>query len=113
MGIRPHHLALAERWFNRHGLAAVFFGRMLPVVRTYISFPAGLARVQPVWFAVLTFVGALPWNAGLAYVGYLLRDNFDRITVFIADGGYLFAVAVAALVFWWWWRGRREDQEPA
>src|SRR5438309_1035107 len=57
IGIRPSHLDLADRWFERYGLAAVFFGRVLPVVRTYISFPAGLARVQPVWFAVLTFAG--------------------------------------------------------
>src|SRR5437763_16632177 len=78
VGIRRHHLELADGWFERWGLLAVFLGRVLPVIRTYISFPAGLARVDLAWFSLLTFVGALPWCAALAYVGYALGRNYDR-----------------------------------
>ena len=94
--IRPGHLASADRWFQRHGLLAVFLGRLLPVIRTYISFPAGLARVEPVRFSVLTFVGALPWCAALAVAGYQVRNNYDRISRPITYAAY--ALAVAALV---------------
>src|SRR5437764_12492734 len=78
-GIRRHHLEIADGWFQRWGLPAVFFGRVLPVIRTYISFPAGLARVNLPWFSVLTFAGALPWCAALALAGYVLGTNYDRI----------------------------------
>ncbi|MFN2452206.1 MAG: DedA family protein [Candidatus Dormibacteria bacterium] len=101
VGLRPGHLASADRWFQRHGLLAVFVGRLLPVIRTYISFPAGLARVEPIRFSVLTFAGALPWCAALAIAGYQVRDNYDRISKPITYGAYLLAVvAVAALVVW-------------
>src|SRR2546423_10267834 len=62
VGIRRHHVEIADRWFQRYGLWAVLFGRMLPVIRTYISFPAGMARVPLGRFVGLTFVGAVPWN---------------------------------------------------
>src|SRR5437764_13465919 len=71
IGIRRHHLELADGWFRRWGLLAVFLGRVLPVIRTYISFPAGLARIDLAKFSVLTLVGALPWCAALALVGYV------------------------------------------
>jgi len=60
VGISRSHLALAKGWLGRHGLLAVFAGRMLPVVRTYISFPAGLSRLEPVRFSWLTFAGPCP-----------------------------------------------------
>ena len=101
VGVRPGHLASADRWFQRHGLLAVFLGRLLPVIRTYISFPAGLARVEPVRFSVLTFVGALPWCAALAVAGYQVRNNYDRISKPITYAAYALAVAaLVALVVW-------------
>jgi membrane protein DedA with SNARE-associated domain len=67
--IKPHHLHAADRWFQRHGDATVFFTRMLPVIRTFISLPAGAARM-PFWrFSVLTVLGCLPWVFALAFVG--------------------------------------------
>ena len=69
IGISASHLDLADRWFDRYGLPTVFFGRMLPVVRTYISFPAGLAKIQPVWFAVLSLLGSTIWVTFLASSG--------------------------------------------
>jgi membrane protein DedA with SNARE-associated domain len=67
--IKPSHLAWADRWFQRHGDATVFFTRMLPVIRTFISLPAGVARM-PFWrFSALTLAGCVPWVLLLAFVG--------------------------------------------
>jgi len=107
IGIRAHHVEVADQWFRRYGLLAVFIGRMLPIVRTYISFPAGMARVPLGRFVLLTFVGAVPWNLALAYIGYVLGANYDRVTVFIQRGGYLIGLLVLAVVVVWWYRGRR------
>ena len=107
-GIRSHHLELADNWFQRWGLWAVFFGRMLPVIRTYISFPAGLARVDLPRFSALTFVGALPWCAALTLVGYTLGRNYERISGPIEKAAIVIAVLVAAGLVVWYLRGRRE-----
>ncbi|HSP65083.1 MAG TPA: DedA family protein [Candidatus Deferrimicrobium sp.] len=107
LGIRESHLDLADRWFDRHGLTAVLVGRVLPVVRTYISFPAGLARVDLLRFTVLTFVGALPWCIALAAGGYAIGANYDRISGPIQIAALVFAVAVVAIVVAWLVRGRR------
>jgi len=106
IGIRAHHLELADGWFQRWGLWAVFFGRVLPVVRTYISFPAGLARINLPWFSVLTFVGALQWCAALALVGYTLGENYDRVSGPIQLAAIAIAVLVAVVVVLWYLRGR-------
>ena len=108
IGIRRHHVELADGWFRRWGLLAVLAGRCLPVIRTYISFPAGLARVDLVRFSVLTFVGALPWCAALAYAGYVLGRNYDRISGPLEKAAIVIALAVAAAVVAWYVRGRRE-----
>ncbi len=107
-GIRRHHLEIANGWFQRWGLPAVFFGRVLPVIRTYISFPAGLARVNLPWFSILTFAGALPWCAALALVGYLLGTNYDRISGPIEKAAIVIALLVAVGLVVWYVRGRRE-----
>ena len=107
IGISPAHVALADRWFARYGLAAVFFGRLLPVVRTYISFPAGLARVKPAAFAALTFIGALPWCIALALVGYEIGANYDRVSGPIGKAAIVLAVIVVLGLVAWYIRGRR------
>ena len=106
IGIRAHHLELADGWFQRWGLWAVFLGRVLPVVRTYISFPAGLARINLLWFSVLTFVGALPWCAALALVGYTLGKNYERVSGPIQFAAIVIAALVAMVVVVWYLRGR-------
>ena len=106
VGIRRHHLEIADGWFKRWGLAAVLIGRVLPVVRTYISFPAGLARVELARFSILTFVGALPWVAALALVGYELGKNYDRISGPVQKAAIGIAVLVVLVVIVWYLRGR-------
>jgi membrane protein DedA with SNARE-associated domain len=106
VGFSPHHLELATGWFKRYGMLAVLVGRVLPVVRTYISFPAGLARLSPGPFAGLTFIGALPWCAALAAVGYFLGANYDRVSGPIQTAAIAIAVVVVVLLALWYVRGR-------
>lgn len=106
VGIQRHHLELADGWFERWGLLAVLIGRVLPAVRTYISFPAGLARVDLLRFSVLTFVGALPWCAALALVGYVLGRNYDRVSGPLGKVAIVLALLVVFVVVVWYWRGR-------
>jgi len=76
--IRPEHLRAADRWFERHGDATVFFTRMLPIIRTFISLPAGVARM-PFWrFSVLTFLGCLPWVFALTFIGQQVGENWEQ-----------------------------------
>jgi len=107
IGIRAHHLQIADGWFRRWGLLAVLIGRVLPVVRTYISFPAGLARIDLVRFSLLTFIGALPWVTALTLVGYTLGKNYDRVSGPIEKAAIVLAVLVAVAVAAWYLRGRR------
>ena len=106
IGIRRHHLEMADGWFRRWGLLAVLVGRVLPVIRTYISFPAGLARIDLARFSVLTLVGALPWCAALAIVGYVLGRNYDRISGPVEKAAIGIAVLVLIVVVVWYVRGR-------
>ena len=77
--ISPKHLEWSDRFFARHGDKAVLLSRMLPIVRTFISLPAGIARM-PFWrFTTLTFIGAVPWNTGLVLLGYAARENWEDL----------------------------------
>jgi membrane protein DedA with SNARE-associated domain len=75
--IKPSHLAWADRWFERYGAAAVFFSRMLPIIRTFISLPAGVARM-PFWrFTILTTLGCIPWIFMLTFIGMKVGENWE------------------------------------
>ncbi|HSS61489.1 MAG TPA: DedA family protein [Candidatus Limnocylindrales bacterium] len=113
VGIRRHHLELADGWFRRWGLWAVLIGRVLPVIRTYISFPAGLARIDLVRFSILTFVGALPWCAALALVGFELGRNYDRISGPLQTAAIGIALVVVVVVIVWYVRGREPRSREA
>ncbi len=107
IGISASHLDLADRWFDRYGLPTVFFGRMLPVICTYISFPAGLAKVQPVWFAVLSLAGSTIWVTFLGVLGYEVGANYTKVSGPISKIAIVFAVLIAIAVVIWYIRGRR------
>jgi membrane protein DedA with SNARE-associated domain len=113
IGIRRDHVEMADRWFRRHGTGAVFWGRFLPVIRTYISFPAGLARIRITTFALMTFLGTLPWAAALAVAGYEGGKNWNSISKPIGDAGIVLAVALVAVVIVWWVRGRGHSAATA
>jgi membrane protein DedA with SNARE-associated domain len=92
--IKQSHLALAERWFERWGSPAVFFSRMLPIVRTFISLPAGVARMPFTRFTVLTLLGCIPWVFMLAFVGEQAADRWTSWR----DSLHYVDYAVAALI---------------
>jgi membrane protein DedA with SNARE-associated domain len=92
--IKESHLQTADRWFERHGDATIFFTRMLPIVRTFISLPAGVARM-PFWrFSVLTLAGCVPWVFLLTFAGKQAGDNWGEWK----DSLHYVDYAVAALI---------------
>ena len=93
--IKPEHLAWADRWFARWGAPAVFFSRMLPIIRTFISLPAGVARM-PFWrFTLLTVAGCVPWVLMLTWIGKAAGDNWRDWKHYFSYPDYL---ALAAIV---------------
>ena len=105
--MRHHHLDVAERWFDRWGAPTVFFSRMLPIVRTFISLPAGMARM-PFWkFTLYTTLGCIPWVLMLGYVGVKLGENWEEIRTYLHYVDYLVAAGLVVLVVWWVWSDRR------
>jgi membrane protein DedA with SNARE-associated domain len=79
VGIREHEIDKAIAWFERHGPVAVLVGRVIPVIRTFISLPAGFADMRPGIFGLYTTLGAIPWTAVLAIAGYALGANWEHV----------------------------------
>ena len=99
--ISPHEIDIADRWFARYGEAVVFFGRLLPVVRTFISFPAGVARMPFGRFLLYSTLGSFPWSVALVYLGKLLGDNWIVVRQVAHQLDYLIiAVIVFAVAFY-------------
>ncbi len=105
-------LERADRWFSEHGEATAFFSRLLPVVRTFISFPAGVARMNLARFSVYTFVGAYLWSLGLAYGGYVLGQNWERVRDVMRPFDLPIALLVLALMAYYVYRHVR-SRAPA
>jgi membrane protein DedA with SNARE-associated domain len=114
LGLSRGHLRLANRFFGRFGLWAVFVGRLLPVVRTYISFPAAISKMGYVWFSVATLAGAIPWNFVLAYAGFKLGQHYETVSATLHPFVIPIAILVVILLAVAWWFGRKlgEDEEP-
>ena len=106
--IRPHEIELAERFFERYGSATAFFSRLLPIVRTFISFPAGVARMPLGRFVVYSTAGAFIWSTVLVFAGVQLGARWQDIRHALQPFDLLIAVGVVALVvlFVWWRLGR-------
>jgi membrane protein DedA with SNARE-associated domain len=113
LGLGSGHIRLAHRLFDRYGLWAVFLGRLLPVVRTFISFPAGLSTISTGWFVVATLAGALPWNFGLAYAGLALGQNYSAVANALTPAVIPLVVVVVILIAAGWYFGRRLDLSEA
>jgi len=114
MGLSKGHLRLADRFFARFGLWAVFLGRLLPIVRTYISFPAGLSKIGYPMFTIVTLVGAIPWNFALAYAGFLLGQNYQKVATTLGPFAIPIIIVVVIILAVAWWFGRKlGDEETA
>jgi len=99
--LRPHELDRSEAWFAEHGEAAVFVSRLLPVVRTFISLPAGVAEMPFGRFSIYTFAGCLPWTFALAGVGYALGSRWTTVEKYLRPISIVVGILLAAAVAWW------------
>jgi len=102
--ISHHELDRAQGWFDRYGEATVFFSRLVPGVRTFISLPAGIARMNMPRFIVYSTLGSIPWSAALIYVGYKLGENWRRLEPLFRRVDLLVAAGLALLVLLAGWR---------
>jgi len=114
--IRPHELDRAEAWFADHGEAAVFVSRLLPVVRTFISLPAGVAEMPLGKFTGYTVAGCLPWTFALAGVGYAVGGRWQTVEKYFRPISVAVAVILVGLIVWWFVKRRSragDVSEPA
>ncbi len=105
--INKHHLQTADQWFGKYGEATAFFSRLLPVIRTFISFPAGVARMNFPKFVIFTFLGSFPWSAGLAWAGATWHPRDIREALRPLD--IPIVLVILALIAWFIirnWRNR-------
>ena len=109
--LRPHEVDRAHAWFERHGEAAVFWSRLIPLVRAFISLPAGVARMKLGEFTLYTTLGLLPWTIGLALAGRSLGDRWDDVERFVAPVSIAVGVLLLAGIVWWIIRSRRARVE--
>ena len=105
--ISHRDLDLADRWFSRHGDITIFVGRLLPVVRTFIAFPAGVARMPLIRFVAYTFAGSFIWCWGLAWVGMRLGEHWDTLGVWFHRFDALILALIVLGAAWWIWRHLR------
>lgn len=94
-------LDLADDIFNRYGSITVFVGRILPVIRTFISLPAGIARMDIKKFTIYTTIGCLPWTLALAYLGVILGQNWHILTNYFHIIDVILVIVVIALILYW------------
>jgi membrane protein DedA with SNARE-associated domain len=99
------HVSLAQNWFDKYGLRAVFFSRLLPVVRTFISLPAGFAGVNFSRFIIYTVLGSIPWTIGLLYAGQLLGENWQLVNTIGHRAGLIVLICLIG-VFLYYYRKR-------
>jgi membrane protein DedA with SNARE-associated domain len=111
--LKPSHIEWADRWFARYGAPAIFFSRMLPIVRTFISLPAGVAKV-PFWrFTVLTLAGCIPWVLGLGLAGEAVGSEWESVRKNFDYVDYAVVALVVLGILYLLMRRRRARREPA
>ncbi len=106
--ISRHDLEIADNFFNKYGSGAIFFSRLLPVVRTFISLPAGIAKMNFNKFVIYSFLGSLPWCYALAYIGKKLGDNWDTLGVYFHKFDFVIVVIILIGVVWYVWRHMKQ-----
>jgi membrane protein DedA with SNARE-associated domain len=116
--VSKHDLDMADRWFEKRGEIIVFVSRMLPAIRTFIAFPAGVARMNLKRFVIYTFAGSFPWCLGLAYIGQKLGEKWnedDTLKTWFHRFDFLIGIVAVILAAWWIWRHvghlRKEDAQ--
>ena len=118
--LSKHDLDIADRWFAKYGEVIIFTSRLLPAIRTFIAFPAGVARMNLTRFIIYTFAGSLPWCLGLAYVGQKLGEKWnkdDTLRTWFHRFDFVIGIVGVLVAAWWIWRHvghlRKEKAEAA
>ncbi len=109
--VSHHDLDKADKWFANRGEITVFIGRLLPVIRTFISFPAGIAKMHFWRFILYSFLGSLPWCLFLAYVGQKMGENWESIRGYFHEFDYIILGLILAGIIWWVWRHLKHRAE--
>ena len=113
VGIGASDLDMADRWFDRWGSWAVFLGRMVPLVRTFVSYPAGISHMPMGRFLLFSTLGSLPWNAALIYAGFVVGEHYPEISAAMKPFAYVIyavvIVGILVLIGRWWWSKRRSS----
>jgi membrane protein DedA with SNARE-associated domain len=109
--ISHQDMDMADRWFARHGDITILVGRLLPAIRTFIAFPAGVARMPLGKFLLYTFLGSLIWCWALAWIGQRLGEHWDSLGVWFHRFDTAIAAAILAAAAWWIWRHFRHLKE--
>ncbi|MFH1233220.1 MAG: DedA family protein [Patescibacteria group bacterium] len=102
--ISHHDLNIADNFFNKYGSSAIFFSRLLPVIRTFISLPAGIAKMNFNKFVIYTFLGSLPWCLALAYLGKKLGDHWDVLGAYFHKFDFVIGIIILLCGVWYIWR---------
>lgn len=111
--LSAHDIDVADHWFDRFGEATVFFARLMPLIRTFISLPAGIARM-PFWrFLAYSFVGSLIWSAFLAYIGLQLGAHWDQLKPLFRRFDLVFGAIIVLLIAWYIYRHVRNAAPAA
>jgi len=108
-GVSMKHLEMADTWFCRYGEATVFFTRLMPVIRTFISLPAGISGMNFSRFLVYTFLGSLPWSFLLVYIGLKLGQNWAAIKPWFHRMDAVIILGIVAAVAYLWYRSRQNS----
>lgn len=109
--ISRHDLDMSDKWFAKYGQNIVFLGRLLPVIRTFISLPAGIARMNFKKFCLYTFAGSLLWSWFLAYIGFILGENWEQLKDYFHKFDIIIGVLLIAGAAWWIRRHLRTQKE--
>lgn len=108
--MKQSHIDTAQRWFDKYGIKAVFFSRLLPVVRTFISLPAGFAGVDMKKFILFTFAGSLPWTILIIYIGILLGDNWKKMLAIGHEFSLIISAIIILAVLYLYFRHRKKQK---
>jgi len=94
-------LESADKWFLEYGQGAVFFSRLLPIIRTFISLPAGIAKMNFKKFCLYTFLGALLWSYFLAYAGLIMGENWENLKIYFHKFDLVIGILIILGIIWW------------
>jgi membrane protein DedA with SNARE-associated domain len=111
--ISSRDLATADRWFEKYGEWAIFISRLLPVIRTFISLPAGIARMRFWRFVIYTFLGSLPWCFMLAYVGKVMGENWMSIKVYFHRADIVIGIVIVLGIALFLYRHLKPEKEKS